>query len=342
MRAGEYWDIDKADLAGKIAPFVGEKLPLDYDGRSSRRNAENRIVGIFDGAKSRISPFGDISNASIRDIITTDIQLSIKRGQTPLVNIESAITELERLDNQYNIQEAKPTSGKRGSYGQKMKALSLVEEKRKPLRALINNYGSGNVLFDFNRFTKSQINEFLASRSDSTLSSFVSTAKKPASVFIDQIKDIPDSTVPDSATIGASNITENSVFLSWNPHGNGGSPITNYHLLIKDEDNNQTKYEFNPSYNTTSTIVSSLDSGVNYKAYIIVINAIGNSTENSTAFRTKVIDQIFPPPPDPVDPPPTVDPSVPVEPPVENSLLAKVMGITALLGTLALLGSKGR
>jgi hypothetical protein len=101
--------------------------------------------------------------------------------------------------------------------------------------------------------------------------------------------------VPKSGSIAFDNITENSVFVSWN-FDQGDLPITGYHLVIKDEDTRQTKFEFNPSYNTTNTIVSPLDSGTNYSAFIIATNEIGNSIEISSGFKTKgvsaVIDEI--------------------------------------------------
>jgi len=42
-----------------------------------------------------------------------------------------------------------------------------------------------------------------------------------------------NATVPESATIGFDNVTENSVLIFWNPHGDGGSPITSYHVTLK-------------------------------------------------------------------------------------------------------------
>ena len=52
--------------------------------------------------------------------------------------------------------------------------------------------------------------------------------------------DIITATVPESATIGFDNVTENSVLIFWNPHGDGGSPITSYHVTLKNEDTGQT------------------------------------------------------------------------------------------------------
>ena len=95
-------------------------------------------------------------------------------------------------------------------------------------------------------------------------------------------------TVPESASIGFTGLTTNSFLVFWTPHSDGGSPITGYHLLIKNQDTGQTITELNTSYNTTSTLIQNLDSGTNYKAYVIVINAIGNSFEQSYSVKTLV------------------------------------------------------
>ena len=93
-------------------------------------------------------------------------------------------------------------------------------------------------------------------------------------------------TVPNSATIGFTGVTENSFLVFWDPNGDGGSAITGYHLVIKNQDTGQTVTELNTSYNTTNTLIQNLDSGTNYKAYVIVINAIGNSFEQSYGVKT--------------------------------------------------------
>jgi hypothetical protein len=103
--------------------------------------------------------------------------------------------------------------------------------------------------------------------------------------------------VPNSATIGFTGVTENSFLVFWDPNGDGGSPITGYHLVIKNEDTGQTITELNTSYNTTSTLIQNLESGTNYKAYVIVINAIGNSFEQS--FGVKTLGTVLPPKPEP-------------------------------------------
>jgi hypothetical protein len=101
-----------------------------------------------------------------------------------------------------------------------------------------------------------------------------------------ELKQKENPTVPESATIGFDNVTENSAYMFWNPHSDGGSAITGYHLVIKNEDTGQTITESNTSYNVTNTLLQNLDSGTNYKGYVIVINAVGNSFEQSNGFKT--------------------------------------------------------
>ena len=115
-------------------------------------------------------------------------------------------------------------------------------------------------------------------------------------------------TVPESATIGFDNVTENSAMVFWDPHSDGNSPILGYHLVLKNEDTGQTITELNTSYNVTNTLIQNLDSGTNYKAYVIVINAIGNSFEQSYGFKT--LGTIIPP----VVEPPVVTPPVVIPP----------------------------
>jgi hypothetical protein len=103
-----------------------------------------------------------------------------------------------------------------------------------------------------------------------------------------EIRGVPK---PTTTPISFSGITENSVLVSWN-FDQRDSPITSYHLLIKDEDKGQTKYETNiyaggGGIVATSTLISNLDSGTNYKAFIIATNEIGNSIEASKGFKTK-------------------------------------------------------
>ena len=356
-----------------------EQLVWNSMSRSSRESFETRRIQDYVNALKRIYIDYDLRTLEVSgyqtpykpiDVFYTD-QVWNNTGLI-IVDKKKQDEDIKKMQDQVSISESLMKSyvdgdkekRKNGIYGYYSELIPALDIKLNKEKVKLNWKKGFYKLLSTAKIVQTKASEekrfekLVAEEKAKTVEDTpISTAKKPKSEFIKETEDttdssfisdiIPsvpevyaDSTVPESATIGASNITENSVFLFWNPHKDGGSPITSYHLLIKDEFG-QTKYEFNPSYNTTSMIVSPLDSSTNYKAYIIVINAVGNSTENSTAFKTKGIDQTFPPPDDIV--PPDDLPVVPSDdPPVENSLLAKVMGITALLGTLALLGSKGR
>ena len=96
--------------------------------------------------------------------------------------------------------------------------------------------------------------------------------------------DIITSTVPQSAMIGIDNPTSNSVYVFWQPNKTGGSPILSYGLTVKNEDNNQTILQ--KTLSDTRIKVENLQSNTNYKAYVFVTNAIGNSFEQSYGFKT--------------------------------------------------------
>ena len=124
-------------------------------------------------------------------------------------------------------------------------------------------------------------------------------SSKPASVFsssgpipsitniipsLPEVSAFSQLTVPESASIAFTGITSNSALVYWNPNQDGGSPITGFNLTVKNEDNNQTIIQ--RTLTNTQLKIENLDSGTNYKAYVIVINAIGNSPENSFGFKT--------------------------------------------------------
>ena len=98
---------------------------------------------------------------------------------------------------------------------------------------------------------------------------------------------------PEAGNISFNDITENSVSISWSSNS---LPITGFHLVIINEDTSQTIHVLDPLPNMTNTIFSNLDSGTNYKAYLIVVNDIGNSSEVNNSFKTlgvKVLDPII-------------------------------------------------
>lgn len=99
-------------------------------------------------------------------------------------------------------------------------------------------------------------------------------------------------TVPESASIGFTGITSNSALVYWRPNKDGGSPIINYNLTVKNQDNNQTIIQ--RTLTNTELKIENLDSETNYKAYVIVINAIGNSFEQSYGFKTLAVPEVTP------------------------------------------------
>ena len=91
---------------------------------------------------------------------------------------------------------------------------------------------------------------------------------------------------PNIPDISTSQLTEKSVSINFNPTGTGGSPITGSHYVLKNLDTNPTIREKNLMSGQQNYFESNLDSGTNYKAYIIMKNAMGNSPENSISFKT--------------------------------------------------------
>jgi len=137
--------------------------------------------------------------------------------------------------------------------------------------------------------------------------------------------DAVSATVPESASIGFTGITSNSVLVYWRPNKDGGSPIINYNLTVKNEDNNQTIIQ--RTLTNTELKIENLDSETNYKAYVIVINAIGNSFEQSYGFKTLKLIAV----PD-VTPPIVTAPTIPT---VENNSINTMM-ISQSIGSFIL------
>ena len=142
-------DVEKAELANRIAEAIGVKRPYDYHTRSQRRSIENGLVMRFENIKTNLSRFLDVTHASVEDIIATQIAYQISVGETPIVDIPSIKVELANLERKYKIKQDTPTSGRRGSQGQKTKQLVLIAEKIKPLNTVLNNYHKGHSLFYF-------------------------------------------------------------------------------------------------------------------------------------------------------------------------------------------------
>lgn len=129
---------------------------------------------------------------------------------------------------------------------------------------------------------------------------------KPVSYTISTQKtlksQISQVTVPESASIGVTGISKNHATIFWSPNKDGGSKIINFNLTIINQNNGQTIFQNTVTGNNFK--IENLDSNTNYKAYIIVINAVGNSPENSIGFKT-LVDTTTPtaPAPEPIPAP---------------------------------------
>ena len=157
---------------------------------------------------------------------------------------------------------------------------------------------------------------------------------KPVSYTISTQKtlesQISQATIPESASIGVTGISKNYATLYWSPHSDGGSKIINYNLTIINQDMSKTIFQNTVTGNNFR--IENLDSDTNYKAYIIVINEVGNSPENSIGFKTTGIKVVTPPViTPPVITPPVITPPV-VVPPVEKEYDVTVLRINEFGG----------
>ena len=91
--------------------------------------------------------------------------------------------------------------------------------------------------------------------------------------------------VPESATI-ATTAFEDRIAVNWSPHSDGGSAITGYRVILKNETRDQTVITLNFQSTQTSTIFQNLIPDTRYRVYVTVINAIGESFEQSKSATT--------------------------------------------------------
>jgi len=98
--------------------------------------------------------------------------------------------------------------------------------------------------------------------------------------------------IPQMPSISVSNISDKSAFIEWTSNPNDKPKVTSYHITLKNEDTDQTLFQNiigdprQASPPQTNYFIQNLDSATNYKVYLISINAIGNSSENSIGFKT--------------------------------------------------------
>jgi len=133
-----------------------------------------------------------------------------------------------------------------------------------------------------------------ANKTDTVNSSF-----EPTTTLGEVITNIADTIIPSlpeaQASSGVpllprlsiSNITENSVIINWSSSGDGGSAITNWLYTLKNQDlDQQIKQHVVINKQQGGIAETSLTSGTNYRAYLIAVNAFGNSNEASISFKT--------------------------------------------------------
>ena len=91
---------------------------------------------------------------------------------------------------------------------------------------------------------------------------------------------------PQAVTITVSQITKNSASVNWSPNNQGGSSITGYHYVLKNNSTGQTMQESDFSLNQRNSFETNLIQGNSYTAFIIAKSQYGNSLESSKSFRT--------------------------------------------------------
>jgi len=101
-------------------------------------------------------------------------------------------------------------------------------------------------------------------------------------------------TAPNEPSLSISQITKKAASINWNPTGDGGSPITGYHYVLRNQTTGEEKVK-NLMSGQRNSYESNLDSNTNYTAFLIAFNAFGNSPENSIGFKT-LTDTITPEP----------------------------------------------
>ena len=116
--------------------------------------------------------------------------------------------------------------------------------------------------------------------------------------------------LPLMPILSTSGITQNSASINWisDPFP---ATITGYHFTLINNDNAQTIKQIPLMSGSRNSFETNLESGTNYKAYVIAINAQGNSDESSINFKTLGVTPVITPP---VITPPVVTPPVVISP----------------------------
>jgi len=93
--------------------------------------------------------------------------------------------------------------------------------------------------------------------------------------------------VPNAPNLSTSQITEKSASIIWTAVGDTvPTSILKWHYVLKNLDNDQTIKENTLMSGQRNSYESNLTANTNYKAYVMAINAQGNSPESSISFKT--------------------------------------------------------
>ena len=96
--------------------------------------------------------------------------------------------------------------------------------------------------------------------------------------------------IPQTVNLSVSNISEKSASINWTPNAN--DIILKYHFVLVNQSTGQTIKETNLLSGQRNSFEQNLTANTNYKAYLIAINARGNSPESSISFKTLEVDSV--------------------------------------------------
>ena len=181
--------------------------------------------------------------------------------------------------------DRKIAAGKGKSYNERLRIYDEFQiemdnynwtNKYNSVKRVLDSYNLLENNFDLSQSEVNELNQIIQNTSiESTLPPFAGT-----------IESVISKTAPNIPSLSISGITQKTASINWNVTGDGGSPITSIHYVLKNQDTNQTIKDENLMSGARNSFENNLQSGVNYRAYLILVNAFGNSPENSIAFTT--------------------------------------------------------
>ena len=184
-----------------------------------------------------------------------------------------------------NWTDRKIAAGKGQSYNERLRIYDEFQiemdnynwtNKYNSVKRVLDSYNLLENNSDLSQSEVNELNQIIQNTSiESTLPPFAGT-----------IESVISKTAPNIPSLSTSGITKKTASINWNVTGDGGSPITSIHYVLKNQDTNQTIKDENLMSGARNSFENNLQSGVNYKAYLILVNAFGNSPENSISFTT--------------------------------------------------------